>query len=199
MRNFDTGATRDTDEGKLDFEGFLSHDVLIAYGKYMNKNRVQADGKVRDSDNWQKGIPQDAYMKSGFRHFMDMWNQHRTRTDPDYLVESACALLFNVMGYLHEELKKQEVPVDLFTVTAEDVGLQVPTGEAPEGYQIEIDKTIEIAVFNFAATVLHTTLPWGHPIYRCDSTDNLMFDYPKVPGHRQYVTVDRLIKEGLLQ
>ena len=107
MRNFDSGATRDTDEGKLDFEGFLSHDVLIRFGQYMNENRIQADGKIRASDNWQKGIPQDAYMKSGFRHFMDWWNCHRggEPVDRDVLQDSICALLFNAMGYLHEELK----------------------------------------------------------------------------------------------
>ena len=57
MRNFDTGATRDVDTNKLDFEGFLSPVVLERYAEYMHKNRVQADGNLRDSDNWQKGIP----------------------------------------------------------------------------------------------------------------------------------------------
>jgi hypothetical protein len=107
MREFDTGATRDTDEGKLDFEGFLSHAALVRYAKYMNENRVQADGNVRPSDNWQKGIPQEVYMKSAFRHFMDWWKCHRNRddVDPQFTQTSLCALLFNVLGYLHEELK----------------------------------------------------------------------------------------------
>lgn len=108
MRQFETGATRDTDEGKLDYEGFLSPAVLERYAQYMHKNRIQADGSLRDSDNWQKGIPKDAYMKSMFRHFMEVWMNHRGLTETD-MKESLCALMFNVMGYLHEELKNESV------------------------------------------------------------------------------------------
>lgn len=106
-REFDTGATRDTDDGKLDYEGFLSPEALEEFASYMHKNRVQADGSVRDSDNWQKGIPLDAYMKSLLRHLMEVWIMHRRRGtdrgyDPEHLVEHLCAALFNVQGYLHE-------------------------------------------------------------------------------------------------
>ena len=69
MRKFDSGATRDIVEDKFDFEGFLSPLVLNRYAEYMNKHRKQSDGNLRDSDNWQKGIPMKVYMKSGFRHF----------------------------------------------------------------------------------------------------------------------------------
>jgi hypothetical protein len=103
MREFHTGATRDTDEGKLDYEGFLSPMVLRRYAEYMHKNRFQADGKVRASDNWQKGMPKDVYMKSMWRHFHDVWTAHRNEDDD--IEEPLCALLFNVMGYLHEEMK----------------------------------------------------------------------------------------------
>lgn len=103
MRKFKTGATRDTDKDKLDFEGFLSPLVLERYAQYMHKHRFQADGQIRDSDNWQRGIPKDAYMKSMWRHFFDVWKGHRKGLVPQ---EEMCALLFNVMGYLHEELKK---------------------------------------------------------------------------------------------
>ena len=107
MRNFNTGATRDTDENKLDFEGFLSPLVLQRYAVYLNKHQTQADGKLRDSDNWQKGIPLKVYMKSAFRHFFSWWAYHR-KTDiviKEDIEESLCGLLFNAMGYLHEHLK----------------------------------------------------------------------------------------------
>ena len=106
MREFDTGATRDTDEGKWDYEGFLCPKVLQAYADYMHQNRIQADGGMRSSDNWQKGIPKDAYMKSMWRHFMDVWCCHRKIKAG--MVAALCALLFNVMGMLHEILKEQE-------------------------------------------------------------------------------------------
>ncbi len=108
MRHFDTGATRDTDEGKLDYEGALSHSVLQRYAEYMLKHCTQADGGARDCDNWQKGIPKVAYMKSMFRHFMDVWLYHRGGSSREALEESLCALLFNVMGYFHEFIKENE-------------------------------------------------------------------------------------------
>jgi hypothetical protein len=107
MREFDTGATRNSDEGKHDYEGFISPLVLERYAEYMTKHRKQADGKLRDSDNWQKGIPKAAYMKSAWRHFVDWWKQHRGLPGQDILEESICALLFNAMGYLHELLKEK--------------------------------------------------------------------------------------------
>ncbi len=103
MRRFTTGATRDGEDGKLDYEGFLSPIVLERYAQYMHKHRRQSDGTMRPSDNWQLGIPKDAYMKSLWRHFMDVWKAHRgQKIDMD---EALCALIFNAMGYLHERLK----------------------------------------------------------------------------------------------
>ena len=110
VRQFETGATRDTDTTKPDFEGFLSPLVIARFGEYMHQNRVQKDGTLRASDNWKKGIPLDAYMKSGWRHFFAWWSLHVASTTayPGNLLESAlCGLLFNVMGYLHEWLKSR--------------------------------------------------------------------------------------------
>ena len=105
MRQFKTGATRDNDTNKIDYEGFLSPLVLERFGEYMLKHQFQADGKKRDSDNWQKGIPKDAYIKSGFRHFMAWWKEHRGIKTDDGIEDDICALIFNAMGYLHEHLK----------------------------------------------------------------------------------------------
>ena len=107
MRKFETGATRDTDTNKYDYEGFYSPLVMERFAKYMHKHRVQADGNLRDSANWQKGIPKDAYVKSAFRHFIDWWTQHRGYAGHDELEESICALLFNAQGYLFELLKEK--------------------------------------------------------------------------------------------
>jgi len=103
IREFASGATRDTDEGKLDFDGFFSPTVLVHFAEYMHRHRTQSDGSLRDSDNWQAGIPRDAYMKSMWRHFFDVWAMHHDREcgDGDRL-EALCALLFNVQGMLLE-------------------------------------------------------------------------------------------------
>ena len=103
LRTFESGAIRDTDRGKLDYEGFLSPVVLRRFAEYMNDHRTLPDGTLRDSDNWQAGFPPDVLMKSGFRHFMDWWGCHRGDSggeDPD-IEEAICALLFNGMAYLH--------------------------------------------------------------------------------------------------
>lgn len=105
IRTFSSGATRDTDENKNDYEGFLSPLVIERFGDYMTKHRKQSDGKLRDSDNWQKGIPKDQYMKSAFRHFIAWWKEHRGIKTEDGIEDNMTALLFNVMGYLHEHLK----------------------------------------------------------------------------------------------
>lgn len=109
MRRFDTGATRNDDTNALDYEGFLSPLVLERFAEYMRAHRVQADGTTRASDNWQRGIPLDSYMKSGWRHFMDWWKEHRGHESRDGLEDALCALIFNAQGYLHEVLRERDV------------------------------------------------------------------------------------------
>jgi len=106
MRTFETGATRDTEGGKEDYEGFLSPMVLKRFAEYMSKHRIQADGTVRASDNWQRGIPRDVYIKSAWRHFMDVWLEHRGQKSRDGLEDALCGLMFNVMGYLFQVLRE---------------------------------------------------------------------------------------------
>lgn len=111
IRKFETGATRDTDAGKNDYEGFLSPLVLQRFGDYMTTHRKQADGQLRDSDNWQKGIPRKQFVKSLLRHTMDVWmlsrGYHKQASTMD-LNEACCAVMFNVMGLLHESLIGRE-------------------------------------------------------------------------------------------
>lgn len=113
MREFETGATRDSDDAKLDYEGFLSSLALPRYAEYLHKHRTQADGNIRDSDNWQKGIPFDAYMKSLWRHLIEVWTLHRKsfdfvdKVEIEELEEALCAIIFNAFGYLHEIKKEQ--------------------------------------------------------------------------------------------
>ena len=48
-------------------------------------------------------------MKSGFRHFMDWWLEHRGLESREGMEDALCALLFNVQGYLHETLKARNL------------------------------------------------------------------------------------------
>ena len=112
LRTFETGATRDTSKDKLEPHGFLSPEVLHRFSQYMHRHRHQSDGTLRDSDNWKKGMPQEEYSKSLLRHAMDFWAVVSGEGKPLYDTEEsdpeeiACAIMFNVQGWLHEQLKK---------------------------------------------------------------------------------------------
>lgn len=113
LRQFESGATRSADAGRYDPDGFLSPLVIERYCEYMNKHRIQADGSVRGSDNWQKGLPLAVYAKGGWRHFLHFWTRHRGWNVSDSaaaasIEEDICALLFNLNGYLHELLAQQQ-------------------------------------------------------------------------------------------
>lgn len=98
-RVFEGGAYRDFDEEKLDFAKALCPHVLETYVAYLGKNRLQSNGEVRQWDNWKSGIPQDVYMSSMYRHMHAVWKGTDNTDD-------LCALMFNVMGMLHEKLKE---------------------------------------------------------------------------------------------
>ena len=105
MRVFASGATRNDDSEKYDYEGFLSPLVLEAFAAYMHQHRKQADGNLRSSDNWQKGMPPEQYMKSLIRHVMSAWKAHRSGT---FSMDDWMGILFNTQGYVLEQLKKNE-------------------------------------------------------------------------------------------
>lgn len=109
IRHFDSGATRNIDTSKFDYEAFLNPEALHAYAAFMHEHRLQKDGSLRDGDNWQKGLPFAAYAKSLVRHAFDLWRMHRgyAVTNPDTGLphtkqELCCAILFNAFGYLKE-------------------------------------------------------------------------------------------------
>jgi hypothetical protein len=59
---------------------------------------------LRAPDNWQKGIPRETYAESLVRHTMEFWQEYDAgRVNQDTL----CAIMFNVMGYLFEDLIAQ--------------------------------------------------------------------------------------------
>lgn len=110
VTQFASGATRSSDGGKLDYEGYLSPLVVKRFGEFMLKHQTQEDGKERTSDNWKKGIPKTAYLKSLLRHVVDVW-LHVSGWGykaTESLEDSLCATMFNSMGLLHELLKERE-------------------------------------------------------------------------------------------
>jgi hypothetical protein len=111
IRLYETGATRGSNQGKLNYTGFLSPIVLRRYAEFMQSNQMQADGQLRDADNWKKGIPRQDYLESLHRHFMSVWllmDRQKAFDEtgkPVELENEICAMMFNSMGLLHEMLK----------------------------------------------------------------------------------------------
>lgn len=162
VRAFETGATRDTAADKIDPEGFLSPLVLEAFAQYMHRHRVQSDGSLRTSDNWQKGMPRDVYMKSLFRHFLAAWKSHRgwTHDDEPSLEDSLCGILFNTMGYLHETLILQRYAAEegLLKEMLEDTAplpdAQTPLDNPPHEVTILTNAQHEIPALEWLKTKL---------------------------------------------
>lgn len=143
MRTFSGGATRNDDAVKYDYEGFLSPLALHRFGQYMHEHRKQKDGSVRDSDNWQKGIPRKAYVKSMLRHAFDVWSLHRGGApknpdtgEPVALDEALAALLFNVQGLLHEVLLERDAGAE---AKLEDSVKPLPAISVPMKWQHKCD------------------------------------------------------------
>ena len=104
-RTFESGANRNSEEGKLDYEGFLCPLVQRRYAQYMDSHRKLEDGTLRDSDNWQKGIPKAVYIKSLLRHVIALRLLHRGYLTGESIEIALCGIIFNASGYLHEIIK----------------------------------------------------------------------------------------------
>ena len=114
LRQFDTGATRDTATGKYEYARFFDPKVLEARAAYMHKHRLQSDGTLRDPDNWKAGIPAPAYVDSLLRHVIDVWliqdygKAVRPETGEEVdLKEALCAIMFNAEGLLYELVRDE--------------------------------------------------------------------------------------------
>ncbi len=110
IRTFETGAKRDTAEGKLDYMKALCPLVLRRYVQYLDKHRLMPDGSMRDFNNWKQGIPREVWHSSKGRHFFADWlleegygvsDNHGSVDEEDAL----CGELFNAMGKLREILR----------------------------------------------------------------------------------------------
>lgn len=99
---FKTGAVRDTQEGKPNFYECMSPLAYWRYGLYMSK----ASAKYGE-DNWTKGIPIESYIKSLERHLVKLKAELKYGITMEEGVDHAAAIMFNIMGLLHEQDKKK--------------------------------------------------------------------------------------------
>ena len=150
MRVFESGATRDSDEGKIDYAGCLSPYAQRAFGEYMLAHQVQPDGSRRDSRNWQKGIPMPAYISSAARHWHEVWEAYERTGAPT--VEALCALMFNVQGMLHELRKPfatdvREVIAERYRTSHVPATISWPDPDGPAQVTLVADATVKDSIY----------------------------------------------------
>jgi len=110
MRKFETGAIRDSDEGKIKYVDAICLEFFQMYGSYMRKHCVQKDGQCRSTSNWKKGFGLDVTIDSFFRHAVDFVLSHYGIPVDSKLSHEdlACAVRFNLEAYMQEYLDKKK-------------------------------------------------------------------------------------------
>ena len=116
MRNFKSGATRSNADGKLEYFGFLHPLVDKSFCEYMNKHRIQEDGKLRDSNNWWKGWDKSISLQSLVRHVEDLKainaglmviKLRNGKEEKTYYLQNGKTLIIP-KGYEAEEINEEE-------------------------------------------------------------------------------------------
>lgn len=97
-RKFDTGAVRDSENGKEIYGETISWVAFRRYAQYMtSKRNLYGDG------NFKRGLPVSCYEESFCRHLTKyMINKYEggdLEKDQDHLA----AMIFNIFGIMHEE------------------------------------------------------------------------------------------------
>lgn len=89
-QSFETGAVRDTQEGKGRFD-LIPPICLERLAKL-----YEAGAKKYEARNWEKGIPVSRFIDSGLRH-INKWRDGLR--DEDHLIQA----VFNLFGAVHTE------------------------------------------------------------------------------------------------
>jgi hypothetical protein len=94
---FDTGAVRDTEEGKP------RYDLISPFALTRLAHLLARGAEKYCERNWEKGMYVSRLYSSGLRHFIQYFMGDRSE---DHLA----AVLFNVMAIIHfEELEREDL------------------------------------------------------------------------------------------
>lgn len=97
IRQFKTGAIRDSLDGKEDYIETISWTAFKRYAQYMTSKKEKYG-----SGNFKKGIPIESYEGSLVRHLQkylaNKYENGQTEVNEDHL----SAMVFNIFGIMHE-------------------------------------------------------------------------------------------------
>lgn len=116
-RIFPTGAYRNDNKGKFNYDGFINPAVENSFARYMHGHRKMEDGSLRDADNWQKGFSVDEIMQSLLRHVMDVHLLHRgyevidEKGEKITLEECLNGVKFNINAYILQLINEKKSKV----------------------------------------------------------------------------------------
>lgn len=103
LTKFESGAIRDSQEGKEDYIETISWTAFKRYSQYMTGKK-----KKYGAGNFKKGIPIESYEQSLVRHLQkylaNKYENGMTEKEDDHL----SAMVFNIFGIIHEEERKCE-------------------------------------------------------------------------------------------
>ncbi len=100
MREFETGAVRDSDDTKENYIESLPWLALRRYAFYM-KSKEAKYGK----GNFKKGIPIESYEESLLRHVQKYISNKHENGNFEKEEDHLSAMLFNIFGIIFEEEK----------------------------------------------------------------------------------------------
>ena len=95
-RQFDTGAQRDTGDGKLRMSLMPQQELNRVLKRYL-------DGAVKyGENNWMKGMPLSVYYDCAHRHLEAWWSGE---SDEDH----AAAVVWNMLCAMHTEKNREDM------------------------------------------------------------------------------------------
>lgn len=110
VTHFESGAIRDSQEGKEEYQEAISDLTLRRYALYM-----LSQAKKYGKGNWKKGISSESYSNSLDRHLNKYRIKKNWGIDIEPGVDHLSAALFNLQGLIHneemEKYKKSNTPM----------------------------------------------------------------------------------------
>lgn len=98
ITQFDTGAIRDSQDGKVNLIETISFTAHHRYAVYMTGKRAKYGG-----GNFKKGIPIESYEQSLLRHVDKYFRNKYENGNDEPFEDHLAAIRFNVDGIMHEE------------------------------------------------------------------------------------------------